>query len=94
MSLNRTVEVIAGDTIRLTWVSSGASPSPIVSTLFSGSETLVSSVAGVSSGNGHFYAHHNLPNTAAWYANKWFAFVSPDTYVKYQYVKAIKPEVD
>jgi hypothetical protein len=46
------------------------------------------------SGGGYYYAVHQLSPTPAWYVNKVFAFVSPNTYVKAQYIKAISPEVD
>ena len=92
--LPETLEVIAGSSLRATFRATGVTASPILSTLYSGSETLVSSVTGVSSGNGYYYAMHLMPNSAAWYVNKWFAFISPDTYVAMQYVRARKPEVD
>ena len=94
MSKLNTIEAIAGTTLRTTFVASGMTASPIVSNLLSGSGTLVSSVAGVSSGNGFYYAPHLLPSSRAWYVNKWFSFFSPDTYVSAQYIKAILPEVD
>ncbi len=88
------IEVIAGTTLRATFRAVGVTASPIISTLYSGSETLVSSVAATSSGNGYYFAPHLIPNSAAWYVNKWFAYISPDTYVSAQYIRARKPEVD
>lgn len=94
MSRVKSVEVIAGSTIRLTFRADGASASPISSALFSGSETLVSSIAAVSSGNGYYYALHDVPSTPAWYVNRWVAFISPNTYRAVQYVRGVTPEVD
>lgn len=94
MSRIGTLEIIAGTTLRSTLVSSGATMSPACSNLLSGSGTLVDSSAAVSSGNGFYYAIHQLPNTPCWYVNKWFAFISPNTYVAAQYVKAIVPGVN
>lgn len=94
MSRLKTHEVIAGETIRVTYDAIGATANPILSTLWSGSETLVGSVSMQDSGNGYYYALHQLPTTPAWYVNKVFAYINPNTYVKAQYIKAISPEVD
>jgi ethanolamine transporter EutH len=88
------LEVIGGTTFKATLRAPGVTANPIFSTLWSGSETLVNSIAAVDSGGGYYYAMHLMPNSAAWYVNKWFAFISPDTYVAAQYVRVRKPEVD
>lgn len=88
------VDVFAGTTLKAAWVNSGAVPSPICSALFDRSEALVSSVAATSSGNGFYYATHLLPNSSAWYVNKWFATINASTYVNAQLVHAFAPEVD
>jgi len=88
------LEKVAGTTLKATWVSSGASAGPIVSALFDGNESLVSSVTATSSLNGFYYALHLLPNTRAWYANQWTAVINANTYVDRQFIKAVLPEVD
>ena len=89
-----TLERAAGSTIKQTWTNSGAAPSLILSTLLDSSGSLVSSVAGVSSGNGHYFALHDLPNTRAWYLNKWYAVIDARTYINMDvYVRAVIPEV-
>jgi hypothetical protein len=88
------LEKVAGTTLKATWVSSGASASPIISALFDGNEVLVSSVTAVSSQNGFYYALHLLPNTPSWYANQWTAVINANTYVDRQFIKAVLPEVD
>jgi hypothetical protein len=88
------VETIAGTTIKLTWISSGTTASPIISTLIDKSETLVSSVTATSSGNGHYYALHLIPNSQAWYVNEWWAFVNPNTYASRQLLSATRLRVN
>lgn len=87
-------EDIAGNTIRLTWCSSGVVAGAISSSLLSGSETLISSVAAVDSGNGFYYALHGLPTSGGWYINQWLAQIGVNTYVNRQLVKAHRLEVD
>jgi len=70
MSVLKTLEVVAGTTLRTTADLSGATASTITSNLISGSETLVSSVTGQSSLNGYYYALHDIPNSAAWYVSQ------------------------
>jgi|NOAtaT_6_FD_contig_31_3517248_length_409_multi_2_in_0_out_0_1 hypothetical protein len=77
----------AYDTLTLTWVNCGAAPSRIVSNLYDTSETLVSSVAGVSSGNGYYYAPHTLPGSAQWLVNRWWATINANTYARSQFVE-------
>lgn len=89
-----TVEVIAGTTIRTTWVSSGVAASPICSALLTGSETVVHSVAAVDSGNGHYYAVHPVPSSGGWYVNRWLASIGVNTYENRQLVRAQRLEVD
>lgn len=88
------IRKVAGTTLKATWVSSGATASPISSQLIDGNEQLVSSVTATSSLNGLYYALHSLPNTRAWYVNQWIAVINANTYVDRQFVKAILPEVD
>lgn len=88
------VDVLAGTTLKAAWVNSGAVPSPIISCVYDRNEALISSVAATASGNGFYYAVHPLPNSSAWYVNKWFATINASTYVNAQLVRAIAPEVD
>lgn len=83
----QTVEVIAGTTLRTTWVSSGVTPTNIFSRLSTGSaDTLVSSFAGVSSGNGFYYALHTVPNSGQWLVNEWQATIDGFPYFSRQLI--------
>jgi hypothetical protein len=84
------VEIVAGTTLKTTWVSTGAIPGSIVSRLVNGTEAMVVSATGVSSGNGHYYALHYLPNSEAYYVNEWFAYIGANTYVSRQLIHAHK----
>lgn len=88
------IDVIAGTTLRMTWTNSGATVDSIASRLINGSETIVNTITPVSSGNGHYFAVHPIPNTPGWYVNEWVASIAANTYVNRQFVKAFKPEVD
>jgi hypothetical protein len=88
------VDVIAGTTLRTTWVSSGMVPTSILSSLRSGSETLVHSISAVSSGNGFFFALHPVPISGGWYINEWVAQVGVNTYVNRQLVRAVRLEAE
>lgn len=82
-----------GSTLRSTFVSSGATVSPIYSALRDANEALVSSVAGVSSGNGFYYADLPLPTSACWLVNEWGGVIGVSTYRRFQLVEVVKPEV-
>lgn len=87
-------ELIAGTTLRATWVSSGTTPSGITSILRDRSETIVNTATPVDSGNGLWYAVHPLPNTPGWFVNEWRSVMASNTYSDRQFIKAIYPEVD
>lgn len=88
------VDKIAGTTIEQFAVSSGGIIAPISFQLLSGSETLVNSVAGTSSGNGHYYALVNLPNSEAWYIGQMIGVINTNTYVARNLIRARALEVD
>lgn len=88
------VEVVAGTTLKVTWVNSGVTPGAIVSRLINNVEALVNSATGVSSGNGFYYALHTLPNSDAWYVNEWYSYIGVNTYVSRQLIHAHKLSVN
>jgi hypothetical protein len=88
------IEKIAGTTFVPTAVNSGATISPLSFQLLSGSETLVNSTAGVSSGDGHYYGTQLLPNSEAWYVSQFIAVINATTYTGRQLVRARALEVD
>lgn len=93
MRKQETYEVIAGATKKLTWVSSGVVAGTIASTLRDRSETLVSSMAASSSGDGQYYAIMGHPATPGWYVNEWIAVINAQTYVNRQFGYVYTPEV-
>lgn len=86
MSNRNTVEALAGDTLKLTWINSGAVAGTIFSTLLDRNHAMVSSAAGVSSGDGHYYALHTMPDSRQWLVNRWTAIVNANTYRKSQFI--------
>ena len=89
-----TIEKLAGTTLKVTVVNSGATVSPISSALFDRNESLVNSIAAVSSSNGFYYALHLLPNSAQWMINEWRGVISTNTYVERQFVRVRTMETD
>jgi hypothetical protein len=85
---------IVGGTFKGTWVSSGATANPISSALIDKNQAVVSSVSAVSSGNGFYFAYHQLPNTPGYYVNEWRAGVGLTTYVNRQLVRVNDVKVD
>lgn len=83
-----------GDTKKLTWISSGTTPTLIYSTIFDGNESSVNSSTMTSSGNGHYYANMTLPNTPGFYVRETYAWVNSFPYRNRERFKVIKSEVD
>jgi hypothetical protein len=85
---------LIGNTVRTTWVSSGAAPTSISSALIDKDETLVHSMTAVSSGGGMYYSAHTLPSSAGWYVNEWKAVIDGYPFVSRQLIKAEIVEAD
>ena len=85
--------VLVGDTVKHTFINSGATASPITSSLLSGSETIISSQTATSSGNGHYYAMTQI-NTPGYYVLQWNATISGNPYKRRLRIKAYNNEVD
>lgn len=90
---DRVNQVTLGSTFRATWASSGSSPSPIVYNVRTGSETLANSYAGVSSGNGFFYADVQVNSPGLW-KGEWYATVSANTYRNTEWLLANAGDAD
>lgn len=90
----QTVTDFVGSTIRTTWVNSGTTATQIYSALLDRNGALVSSMSQVASGDGHYYADLALPTTPGNYLNKQSGVIDANTYVRWQIVKLIAPEVD
>jgi hypothetical protein len=88
------IEKLAGTTLKVTFVNTGATVSPISSALLDRNEVLVNSVAATSSLNGLFYALHLLPGSAQWMVNEWRGVISANTYVERQFVRVRTMEAD
>jgi len=85
---------LIGDTIKITWVNSGVTPSAIYSAVYNGSETLVNSVAMTSSGNGHYFSLYTIVNTPGFFVAETYATVSSKPYKNRIRFKAVKGESD
>ena len=90
----KVVDVVAGTTIRATWVSSGVTPTSIFSRILDNAEALVNSASGISSGNGFYYAPHTMPTSRQWYVQEWQAVIEGFPYIDRMFVKTHGMEVD
>ena len=86
-------EVQVGDTFKQTFVNSGATASPIIASIISGSETVVNSGTATDSGSGHYY-RMTIINTPGFYISQWDATIGGNPYKRKQRIKAILGEVD
>ena len=85
---------LIGDTIQITMVNSGVTPSSAVCKIYNGSETLVGSGSMTSSGNGHYYFNYTIPNTAGFYVAETLATIGSKPYKNRKKFQAIFGEVD
>lgn len=84
---------IIGDTIRLTWVSSGAVADQIGVTAYDSDESMVGSMSMSSSGNGHYYADYTLDNTPGYNVFQTTAWVSSYPYINRTKINKVLEEV-
>ena len=85
---------LIGDTIEITWVDSGVTPSDIHASLWTGSETLVNSLTMTDSLNGHFFALMTLPDDPGYYVAETLAVIQTFPYKRRVKVRAVLGEVD
>jgi len=87
-------KVLIGDTVKLTWINSGTTPSSIVASVYNGSELMVDSGSMVDSGNGHYYFNHTVVNSTGFYSGEINATISSLNYKRKIKFKAVTGEVD
>lgn len=85
--------VQVGDTFKQTFVNSGATASPVIASIVTGSETIISSGTAVDSGNGHYY-RQTIVNTPGYYVSQWIVTISGNVYKRKIRFKAVLGEVD
>jgi len=85
---------LIGDTIQITWVNSGITPSDLYCATYTGSETLVDSGTMVSSGNGHYYHDHTISSLEGYYVSETLATINGKPYKNRIKFKAVTGEVD
>lgn len=85
---------LCGNTIKVRWINSGSVPSAIVAAVYTGSETLVDSATMVSSGNGHYYHLHTVPNTPGCYVVETLATISGKPYKNRERYRAVLLDVN
>ena len=92
--MSRVKKFLIGNTIKVTWVSSGVSPTDIYTAIRNSSDTMVNSVAMTDSGNGHYYSAYTLVNSLGFFVAETIATVSGAPYKNRSRFKAISGETD
>lgn len=87
------INVQAGSTKKISWVSSGNVADSIYAALFTGSETLISSVAMTNSGNGFYWTRITMPDSNAFFVVETKAVVETFPFKKRKFVKTDMMEV-
>jgi len=90
MSINKH---LIGDTIQVTMINSGVTPSTIQANVYNEGETLVGSGAMVSSGNGHYYYDFTIPDTVGFYVAETLVTINAKPYKNRKRFQAVKGEV-
>lgn len=88
------LDVIAGTTLRLTWVNTGTVPTSLQMNILDRDETVVGSVTPVDSGNGHYYAPLYIPTSHRWYVGRAIAVIDTRTYVNRVLIRTHQLQVD
>lgn len=86
-------EVLPYASKRLEFVNSGATASSISCALRAWDETLISSVAAASSGDGHYYSVVTHPGSNQWVINEWIAVFNGSEYRLRQFGRVHLPNV-
>jgi hypothetical protein len=89
-----TQDFLCGDTIKVRWINSGVTPTTLIGAVYTGSETLVDSSAMVSSGDGHYYHLHTVPNTPGYYVAQTLATISGKPYKNRTAYRAVLKDVN
>lgn len=92
--MSRIQKKLIGDTMKVTWVSSAAIPSSVILSIFTGSESLVSSASMTNSGAGHYYGLYICPNSPGFYVAETLATISGNPYKDRLRFKIVKGEAD
>lgn len=85
---------LIGDTIQITMVNSGVTPSSAIASVFDENETLIDSASMVSSGNGHYYHDHTVSNSLGYYVAETLSTINSKPYKNRVKFKAVTGEVD
>lgn len=87
---------LIGDTIKITWINSGVTPTDINSAIYDGAGTLVHSATMTSSGAGHYYDFYTIPFSSSpqYYVAETLAVVNSNDYRNRKRFQTIASEVD
>lgn len=89
-----TQDFLCGDTIKIRWINSGVTPTSLIVAAYTGSETIVDSATMISSGAGHYYHLHTIPNTPGYYVAQTLATISGKPYKNRTVYRAVLMDVN
>lgn len=85
---------VVGTTKKVTWTSSGQSPSAISAAVYTGSESIVSSGPMTDSGNGHYWRMVSVPSSPGFYVFETRAIIGGNPFLDRLPFRATAMEVD
>jgi hypothetical protein len=89
-----TQDFLCGDTIKVRWINSGVTPTTLIAAAYTGSETIIDSASMVSSGDGHYYHLHTIPDTPGYYVAQTLATISGKPYKNRTAYRAVLKDVN
>lgn len=87
-------DFLCGNTFKITWINTGVTPTTIVAATYTGSETIIDSGTMTSSGNGHYFYLHTVPNTPGYYVTESIATISGKQYKNRTKYRAVITDVN
>ena len=85
---------LIGDTIQITMINSGVTPSAALAKVYDSAETLVGSGTMTTSGNGHYFYNFTIPNSTGYYVAETLATINGLPYKNRRKFKVVTGEVD
>lgn len=87
-------QFLVGDTMKISWINSGITPTAISARIYNGDETVVDSATMASSGDGHYYHLHTIPNSPGFYVAETLATIAGKPFKRRQKFQAVIEDVD
>ena len=89
-------DFLCGDTVKVRWINSGATPTAISFVAYNGFETLIESSTMIASGSlpGFYYYMHTIPSTPGYYVAEVTAIISGKPFKNREKYRAVLQDVN